>query len=137
MWFNVYWYHVLHCLVSLNYSERLQIMIHWYGAVLKSSIEEYKTAVNFVHSWWTSNINELPYKIPIFVINDTSCLGSYTRMTFIPISEWSFAGALSRHWGVAFKFPVCPHRYQLRAASEQWQGNCFVICVFAAYVLLK
>lgn len=60
-------------------------MIHWYGAVLKPSIEVYKIAVNCDHSWWTSNINEPPYKISIFVINDTSCLGSY--MTFIPISE--------------------------------------------------
>jgi hypothetical protein len=108
------------CIFGMNYSERLQIMIHWYGAVLKSTTEKYKIAVNCGHSWWPSNINELPYKIPIFVINDTSRLGSY--VTFIPISESGHLLMLcsdTEVWYSSFQIVLTDIRLEQQVSSDK------------------
>jgi hypothetical protein len=102
-------------------------MIHWYGAVLKCITEEYKIAVNFSHSWWTSNINEPPYKIPIFVINYTTCLGSY--VTFIPISE---RGHLLMHcsdmevWYLSFQIALIDISLEQQVSSDKGTVVCCV-----------
>jgi hypothetical protein len=66
-----------------------------------------------VHYWWTSNINERPKKIPYLSV--VICLH------FVQAVRCDIV-------------PDCPHRYQLRVVSEQWQGSCFVMCVAAACV---